>query len=200
MKSCFYFGVLLVSGAVSVPAQGQNAQQSLGAIEAVRVQKNEEFDQLERACQKKFAVNDCVNNVNSQRRKMLATLKPQEEAIAAAERMQKAKEQLQRLEQKKREAQARSQEASAIDPVASDNEKLQSQKEKIVKHQQKAAVTSVREPELRSSNAPLPAELQKNERVYQQKLDEANRRRAERDKRLSERDRNIKGLPEPSTP
>lgn len=197
MKSRVYFWVLMVFGAIHIHALGQESQPSLDTIEALRAQKNEEFDQLERACYMKFAVNDCIIQVNAQRRKMLAILKPQEEAIAAAERMQKAKEQLQRLEQKKQEALALSSEVSAIDPVASDNQKTQTQKEKVEKHQQRATENPPRLPAERTSNAPLPAELLKNEQAYKQKLEEANRRRAERDKRIAERDSKIKGLPQP---
>jgi len=173
-------------------------QVSRGDIEILMQQKNEAFDQLERDCYQKFAVNDCVKDVNAKRRLELADLKRQDALFSATERTQRATEQLQRLEQKKREAQERSEEAHAID-AAAEKQKKQLLHEKSEPHKQKLTQSTAAQRTVKIKEAKSPALIQKNQTDQQSKITEANRRRAERDKRLAERDLTIQGLPKPGS-
>ena len=174
-------------------------QVSRGDIEILMQQKNEAFDQLERDCYQKFAVNDCVKEVNAKRRLELADLKRQDALLSATERTQRATEQLQRLEQKKREAQERSEEAHAIDAAAAEKQKKQLLHEKSEQHKQKLTQSTAAQRTVKIKEAKSPALIQKNQTDQQSKITEANRRRAERDKRLAERDLTIQGLPKPGS-
>ena len=174
-------------------------QVSRGDIEILMQQKNEAFDKLERDCYQKFAVNDCVKEVNAKRRLELADLKRQDALLSATERTQRATEQLQRLEQKKREAQERSEEAHAIDAAAAEKQKKQLLHEKSEQHKQKLTQSTAAQRTVKIKEAKSPALIQKNQTDQQSKITEANRRRAERDKRLAERDLTIQGLPKPGS-
>ena len=189
--------VLLLVCFVCTRLQAQD-QVSRGDIEILMQQKNEAFDQLERDCYQKFAVNDCVKEVNAKRRLELADLKRQDALLSASERTQRATEQLQRLEQKKREAQERSEEAHAID-AAAEKQKKQLLHEKSEQHKQKLTQSTATQRTVKIKEAKSPALIQKNQTDQQSKITEANRRRAERDKRLAERDLTIQGLPKPSS-
>ena len=190
--------VLLLVCFVCTRLQAQD-QVSRGDIEILMQQKNEAFDQLERDCYQKFAVNDCVKEVNAKRRLELADLKRQDALLSASERTQRATEQLQRLEQKKREAQERSEEAHAIDAAAAEKQKKQLLHEKSEQHEQKLTQSTAVQRTVKIKEAKSPALIQKNQTDQQSKITEANRRRAERDKRLAERDLTIQGLPKPSS-
>ena len=205
MKPLFFKALLLVAlwaccgvRAQTMAEEGvESLAQSRAAIENVRIQKTEEFDRMQRACYQKFAVNDCLSTVNAQRRQLMADLKRQEEAIRADERMQRATEQLQRLEQKKRDAEQRNAEAKPVDPVVVEYEKRHLQQEKADQHQQKAAENSPRASKVRTTELPAPAVVRQRQAAYAQKLEEANRRKAERDKRVREQDPKVQGLPKP---
>ena len=205
MKPFFCKALLLVALLASCCVRAQNMAgegvespaQSRGAIENLRIQKTEEFDRIQHACYQKFAVNDCLSTLNAQRRQLMADLKRQEEAISSSERMQKAAEQLQRLEQKKRDAEQRNAEAKPVDPIVVEYEKRHSQQEKADQHQQKAAENSPREPKIRASEVPAPSVLRQRQAAYAQKIAEANRRKADRDKRMLEQNPTIQGLPKP---
>ena len=188
---------LLVSLMICLTAQAQDDGQLRISIENARIRKTEEFDALERACYRKFAVNDCINTVNEQRRLVTTELKRQEETLRASERMLRGAEQLQRTEQKVLEFDQRNAETNAIDPALLESQKLQAQQEKVLQHQAKATQQVPLSPGVRVSTTPSAAVQQQQEAAYVQKLEEANRRKAERDKRMAERDKTIQGLPKP---
>ena len=195
MKSIAMVLLLVCFSCTRLQAQDQVSR---GDIEILMQQKNEAFDQLERDCYQKFAVNDCVKDVNAKRRLELADLKRQDALLSATERTQRATEQLQRLEQKKREAQERSEEAHAID-AAAEKQKKQLLHEKSEQHKQKLTQSTAAQRTVKIKEAKSPALIQKNQTDQQSKITEANRRRAERDKRLAERDLTIQGLPKPGS-
>ena len=196
MKSIAMVLLLVCFSCTRLQAQDQVSR---GDIEILMQQKNEAFDQLERDCYQKFAVNDCVKEVNAKRRLELADLKRQDALLSATERTQRATEQLQRLEQKKREAQERSEEAHAIDAAAAEKQKKQLLHEKSEQHTQKLTQSTAAQRTVKIKEAKSPALIQKNQTDQQSKITEANRRRAERDKRLAERDLTIQGLPKPGS-
>ena len=196
MKSIAMVLLLVCFSCTRLQAQDQVSR---GDIEILMQQKNEAFDQLERDCYQKFAVNDCVKEVNAKRRLELADLKRQDALLSASERTQRATEQLQRLEQKKREAQERSEEAHAIDAAAAEKQKKQLLHEKSEQHKQKLTQSTATQRTVKIKEAKSPALIQKNQTDQQSKITEANRRRAERDKRLAERDLTIQGLPKPGS-
>ncbi len=205
MRKYFFISLLFLAfSSYGAPEQDgmldgiENPTQSRAAIEELRLLKTEEFDQLERDCYNKFAVNDCIYKVNSKRRQVIGDLKRQEVAISKAERMQNATEQLQRLEQKKKEFDERNEEASAIDPVAAVNEKTQKQQDKIEENIQKSKQEATPPKQPKVAVVPDQGEVKQLEATHQQKLEDAIRRRIERDKRLKESDPTVKGLTKPA--
>jgi glucan-binding YG repeat protein len=183
-----------VSGLFIVVAHAQpmvdgleNPQQLRAAIEAQRTQKTREWDNLERECYGKFAVNDCIKKVQQQRIRGLAEFKRQLEVLDSSARMQRATEQLQKLEQKKREQQQREEESAASVPsIPAPSQQKQSKTPNTP-----ASARTPKSP----STALQPGQTRANQQAYEQKLQDAEKRKAERDKRLLERDPNAKRLP-----
>ncbi len=165
----------------------ENPEQLRSAIEAQRTQKTQEWDNLERECYGKFAVNDCIKKVQQQRIRGMAEFKRQLEVLDSSARMQRATDQLQRLEQKKHEQQKRELENAAAVP---------SVREQSEQKQPKSPKTSATARTPKSPSASLgPSQIRANQQAYEQKLQDAEKRKAERDKRLLERDPNAKRLP-----
>lgn len=98
---------LVLCLALCVPAWGQPAPeaafrehlaQERARIAGERTQIEVRFTEAERGCYRRFAVNDCLNEVRAARRTALADLRRQEILLNDEERRRKAGEALQRLE------------------------------------------------------------------------------------------------------
>jgi len=171
----------------------ENPERLRLAIETERVQKVSEFDRLERECYQKFAVNDCIKKVNQQRTQEISELKRRLEVLESAARMQRATEQMQRLEQKKREQEQRDLENSTKD-AALQREKQEQQQQKKNDNLKKSEAQVVAAPKEKKPTLSRTQSIN-NQQAYQKKLEEAEKRKAERNQRMSERDATVKGLP-----
>ena len=185
----------LAHAQTTVPAQDESALRI--GIEKARIQKTEEFDAMERGCYQRFAVNDCITEVNAQRRQVTSELKRQEEAIRSAERMQRGVDQLHLSEQKIRDYEQRNAELDSSNPERLENEKHPLQQTKAQQHQAKGAERVPSIPRVPTITAPEATVLRQRETAYAQKIEEAKRRKAERDKRMADRNKTIQGLPTP---
>ena len=72
----------LLAAAVALPAAAQNRQQAEEAAERARIASERtrieaEFEQANKACYQKFAVNDCIDDARAKRRELLADLRRQ---------------------------------------------------------------------------------------------------------------------------
>lgn len=95
---------LMAAAQLGAPAEFDASSSSLerekARIQAERSDAQTRFAAEEKACYQKFAVNDCLADVRSHRRTVLADLKRQEVTINDTERKRKAAEQIQRLEER----------------------------------------------------------------------------------------------------
>ncbi len=153
-------------------------------IGVVRQQKNAELDIEDAACQSKFAVTDCQNQVGARRRQMLAELKSREVELNARERLLKGMEQLQRSEQKAVDRIAREAQAQADADSAALSDKRAAQAEKILNHQQQANPAGARTTTGKTTSALDPQEVEKNRAAFAEKQQALEKRRKDRDQRI----------------
>ena len=106
MKAFFIaFFLAALSGSVSAqPVSSDGQQDTIGAqrtaIGAERARLETEFLAEDAACYKKFAVNNCLNNVNARRREAMADLRRREILLSDEERRTKGAEQIRRIGEK----------------------------------------------------------------------------------------------------
>lgn len=163
----------------------ENPAQLRASIEHERNQRQKEWDRLENACYQQFAVNDCLKDVQQQRTREMSEFKRQLEVLESSARLRRATEQLQRLEQKTQAQQLREQERAEVETVIPRQPKQPSNP---------SPQPAVRTP--KASSVPIsPNQARQNQQLYEKKLQDAQKRKAERDKRLIERDPEAKRLP-----
>ncbi len=160
-------------------------------ISAERTRAEAEFSRQEQACQSRFAVQACMDQIAVQRRTLARELMRQEAELNAAERQQRAQEQLQRSAEKERDYQARAQQQT--DNATPD--RLQAQQEKQQAHRKMAPVSSPADKPLPA--APTAAEQASLREAYAAKQRAAQERRMAREKRLRDTPQPTPGLPTP---
>ncbi|TAH11537.1 MAG: hypothetical protein EAZ11_08955 [Curvibacter sp.] len=171
-----------------------SAQAQRERIAAERGLAEAKFQQEEQACHNRFAVQACVDQITSQRRALERGLKAQEAALNATDRSLRAQEQLQRIAAKEREHQERT--AEQAGHVAAD--RLQVQQEKQQKHRNAAQAPVNNAASRPSPSAPTDAEKALQRKAHAEKLQAAQERRKERDKRLRESTEKSPALPIPN--
>ena len=168
-----------------VAAQEDPLALARSRIEAQRQRETAQFDAQEQACASRFAVTDCVNAVHSQRRKLLAELKRQDDRLVDQQRQQRSQEQAAALQAKQQER-AR-QQADAT----------RAAQQEAVERKATSAEKSAQRPPAPGASAPRPARpktsapvdaaaLQQSRADYAHKQEEAQQRRARRDKHVQE--------------
>lgn len=174
--------------------------QTDGAVQAKRQRISAErsraeavFLQQEQACQSRFAVQACVDQIAAQRRALERELTRQEVSLNATERQQRAQEQLQRSTEKERDYQARV--AEPAGDGASD--RLQAQQEKQQAHRKVAPVPASSAASKPLPTAPTAAEQASLREAYTSKQQAAQERRVAREKRLRESTEKSPTLPTP---
>jgi hypothetical protein len=92
--------------AAAAPPEGQplalwlNAERS--RIDSERAAARQRFDDAEKVCWQRFAVNDCISRARTTRRGTLERLRQEDLALNAVERERSSAARLQRLEEKER--------------------------------------------------------------------------------------------------
>ena len=176
--------------------QGEAAQRARIASE--RAQAEAVFRAQEKACYGKFAVTDCLNAAKAQRRQVLADLRRQEISVNEAQRKRKAAEHVRSIEerstsdkqqkpgqqgadaaneQRPREAAAARKAADRASSKAEAQAKAVARQEQLTRRQAEASAARTKKAE----------EAARNVKLRQQRLAEAQDRRASMDKRLAER-------------
>ena len=89
-----------VAQTVTQPAQPGAVDSERQRISAERGKLEAEFSAEHATCYKKFAVNNCLGDVNEKRREAMAHLRRKEILLNDQERKQKAAEQLRKIEEK----------------------------------------------------------------------------------------------------
>ena len=164
-------------------------------IDAIRQQKTVELDAEDAVCLSRFAVTDCQSKVRTRRRQMLADLKRQEGALKAAERQQKGLEQLKKSEEKAAQSAQRVLDVQAGTEKKTEEDRQKNLDGKVLSHRDQAKAAATRSREGKSTSTVDAATVEKNRTAYQDKLDELEKRRQERDKRLQDHGPSIAPLP-----
>lgn len=180
MRSTLWAICLVATARVAHSAGGD----SLEAVEAERQQVQAQFAQAEAACHQRFAVNACLSEVGAQRRKANAALKTRELALRDAQRAERTQEQLLRLKEKAWDQEQRREEASSKPPHAQAESKV-------------APLPAAASPSSAGGKAaPIsPGQASANRAAFVAKQEEAQRRKAELEKRLSDKKDRAEGLP-----
>ena len=161
------------------------------SISAERASADAGFSRQEQACQSRFVVQACLDDVAAQRRTLERELKRREASLNAVDRQQAAQEQLQRSADKARDHQNRQTEPTG-DVQA---ERVRAQKEKQQAHQD--AGRSSGNASKTAPATPSAAEQATLREAYAAKQRAAQDRRAARDKRLRESTEKTSALPLP---
>lgn len=150
----FTFAFLLLGWLAGAQASAQNSQP--GNIDAQRAAISAERSRLEAgfltedaACYKKFAVNNCLGDVNTRRRSAMANLKRQEILLNDEERRVKGENQLRKTEEKS--SPEKQQEAADSRAKAADDYQRRLGREKDM--QQERATLQSNEKAARKANA-----------------------------------------------
>jgi hypothetical protein len=195
--------LLLVLATLILPlalhAQDEQAEAvQRSRIAAERAQAEAVFQEKEKACYARFAVNDCLAEAKAQRRKVLADLRRQEVSLNDAQRKRRAAEHLRAIEERsspekqQREAQQRDKaladrqdrEAAAARKAA---DRAASQASAPAKAAQRQEQVVRRQSQASAARSARAEEAAKNLKMRQQRLAEAQERKASLDKRLAER-------------
>ena len=124
-----------------------NAQRTAISVERARLETG--FLAEDATCYKKFAVNNCLGNVNMRRRESMAELRRQEILLNDEERKIKGAEQLRRTEEKA----SPEKQQEAIDRSASASEDYQLRLEREKNKKKERATTQSNEKTARDANA-----------------------------------------------
>jgi len=184
----------------SLCAWGQvEIEQERTRIDDVRRHQSALFAEQERACQSKFAVTGCQSEVDARRRAVMNGLKRQEAALNDKQRAHRGVEQMRRSDEKARENAARNPaEAASSSPESSVRaEREKEHLEKVKNHPAPGPVAPTRVPGATATTVINETQRSKGRDAYQAKLKEAEKKRAERDKRLQERGSAPLALPLP---
>lgn len=204
MKTLFGILGLLVASVLSPPAwcqpevlQGaeQVASERL-RIEAQRQRATAELNAQEQACQSRFMVTSCEQDVRRRRIAILAELKRQDAELNDVERRKRGEEQIQRGGEKQAER-ALNDADLARSPAPSQAERKMNQDAKILEHHKTGASANGTPKDGRTPSTPIPPDVQTNRAAHLQRLEDARKRRMERDKRLLDRPAKVAPLPTP---
>ena len=170
------------------------------AIESSRASESAKFDALEAECYQRFAVNSCLSEVQSQRRAMLGETKRREQVLNDAERMQRGAAQIRLNEEKAQEKLQKDIEAARTDNAAAQIERQKAQDSKRLDHANAAKTASSAPLTQPAPAAPVDNAAARSE--YERKQQDAIKRRADAEKRQSEKaaasaSKPIKPLPIP---
>ncbi len=184
----------LLAAGLALPAAAQN-QQAEEASERARIASERtrieaEFEQANKACYQKFAVNDCIADARAKRRELLADLRRQELVLNDADRRRRSSERLEEIE--KKTADRRAAQASAPVPPASAASAPAPAKAASTPASAPRAARAPREPK-----QPKQVDTGTNARRYNERLEDAAQHKAEVQKRAAEAKKDVRPLPVP---
>ncbi|MDZ7919253.1 hypothetical protein [Rhodoferax sp.] len=190
MRLAALWAWVLCCGLQAAQAQG-DPQRERQSISAERAAADVRFSSQEQACQGRFVVQACLDDVAAQRRTLERELKRREASLNAVDRQQAAQDQLQRSADKARDHQNRQTEPTGdVQP-----ERVQAQEEKQRAHLE--AGRSSGDASKKTPITPSAAEQASLREAYAAKQRAAQERRAARDKRLRESTEKPSALPLP---
>jgi hypothetical protein len=198
--SSFFFalGLSLLCGVClgqdAVTALDPAAEREL--ISAQRAEQDAHFQQLQQGCYQRFAVNDCLIQARHERRGVLDELRRREVLLNDLERQNQAIDELNRIQanlsperQGQKAAQAEQARQEAIARQTRNDDKTATRLNAPVESSQSL---------VRDQASANPLESARNERAYQDKLAEAQQRKADLEQRLRQQGKAANSLPVPN--
>lgn len=199
----YFFRLLIVAVSMPLGAQGhsvltpEDIASGRVRINNVRQQANAKFDAEQHECQSTFAVTACVHDVGARRIAFMSDLKRQEVVLNDAERLDKSTSKKKSIEERQTQRQASVAENGGTHEATS-LQRQQAQQEKQLQHQKKAMTVEANSMVPKSVKLPDAEKLTANRAAHANKLQAAQQRRAERDKRLRDAPTHRRpGLPVP---
>jgi len=184
----------LLAAGLALPAAAQNQQAEEAAerarIASERTRIEADFEQANKACYQKFAVNDCIADARAKRRELLADLRRQELVLNDADRRRRASERLDEIEKKTEDKRAA--QASAPAPVASAASAPVPARAASAAASAPRAARAPREPK-----QPRQVDTGTNARRYNERLEDAAQHKAEVQRRAGEAKKDVRPLPVP---
>ncbi len=172
-----------------------NPQAERVLVSAKRAEQESIFQRQQEACYQRFAVNDCLIQARRERREVLDELRRRDVLLNALERETRAIDEINRIasnlspeRQQQRAEQAEQARTEALDRQTRNDEKNAERLNAPLATDQRPLV----DPKLAS-----PSELARNERAYTDKLAEAQKRKADLEKRLRQQGKAAESLPLP---
>ena len=187
---------LLVILALLGPAWGWPAQEADGVaaekarISAERAQAEAVFQAEEKACYRKFAVNDCIDKARAKRREVMAELRRHEIALNDAERRRKAEERVREIEERNAgDAQSgqAEQRAKALAQQQGREDRAAAKAAERAAREERAAPVALEKTKQGKGQAQKDSEAVRNRMQQEERIAQAQERKAKFEKRLAER-------------
>ena len=184
----------LLAAGLALPALAQN-QQAEDAAERARIASERtrieaEFEQANKACYQKFAVNDCIYDAKARRREQMAELRRQELVLNDADRRRRSSERLEEIERKT--ADRRAEAASAAQRAASAASAPAPARAASAPASAPRAARAPKQPK-----QPRQVDSGENARRYNDRLEDAAQHKAEVQRRAAGAKKDVKPLPVP---
>jgi hypothetical protein len=193
---------LLLPGLLAVLAAVAGAQPTDQAerarISAERTRAEARFEEAQKACYGKFAVNDCLARAQAQRREVLADLRRQEVSLNDADRRRRSAERMQEVESR----QSADKQRQRAEAAAHAQEQQRTRQERGASKARKAEEAASSASDRRAKGAREPKQQDRpdtdeNLRRHQERLEDAQEHRAKVEKRAADSKKNVKPLPVP---
>ena len=185
---------LLLAAGLALPAAAQTRQADDAAerarIASERTRIEAEFEQANKACYQKFAVNDCIADARARRRELLADLRRQELVLNDADRRRRSSERLEEIE--KKTADKRAEAASAAQRAASAASAPAPARAASAPASAPRAARAPKQPK-----QPRQVDSGENARRYNDRLEDAAQHKAEVQRRAGEAKKDVRPLPVP---
>ncbi|MBC7603763.1 MAG: hypothetical protein H7255_14035 [Ramlibacter sp.] len=209
-SAALFAACLILLPIASMAAGEADVSAERARIGAARAKVEGEFKEAEKACYKKFAVTDCIDEARVKRRDALSDVRRQELIINDAERKRRAAERMRAIEEKSASGKATGEAGKrekAVEDQAARDERSRQKKGDQAAHAAsapaKAVARQTRDQERQNSKASSQASRAKEAadqvRQREEKLAEAARKKQDRDKRLAERTKKL-ATPLPTPP
>ncbi|MDE2607785.1 MAG: hypothetical protein KGL68_17880 [Burkholderiales bacterium] len=186
----FLLAFALAATAAGVQAQVPDEAAQRERIRVEREAAGKRFDEAQKACRSKFAVNDCVDQARRERDDVLSGLKRQERVLDDAERMRRAAERQKALDERRspeRQQEEAQRRAKALADQKSRDARAAAKGAGRTPDGRPAPQGTPRGPVSPGSHGISPEEAAKNRAEYEQRMREAQQHKAEVEARNAKR-------------
>lgn len=169
-------------------------------LDALRQQTLQQGQEEERACEERFAVNDCLKAAQARNRRKMADIRRQQESLHDLQRKQRGDAQSRRQDEKKLEHAQKLRDATTNQDTATGTVPVREQGDAHDPQSRTAQSGKPLESSREKERTAVEGGTASNRQAYQRKLQDAELKRQERDKRLKEKAGSKPALPLPSAP